>query len=119
MKLSRLPLLLLLVSPACAKDRDDDDGITPQDSGVNDTGANDTGVNLGFDAREVAGDIATAQCQFLTRCVPEYYDANAFDEAACITETTDGLAEAFNEYGPLIQAGRVMYSATAKDGCVS
>jgi hypothetical protein len=121
MKLSRLPLVLLLASSACAKDRDSDDGITPTDSGVNnqDTGVADTGPNLGFDVREVANDIAVAQCAYLTRCAPEFYDANAIDEATCVTDTTDQLASNFEDLGDIIAAGRMAYSASQKDACVA
>src|SRR5688572_1830864 len=119
MKLSRLPLLVLLLC-SCAKDRGDDDGVLPPaDSGVNDTGAADTGVNLGFNAREVAAEIAAAQCAYFTRCIPEYYDANAIDEAQCRTDTTDSIASAYEDLAPVISAGRIMYNEIQKTACVS
>jgi hypothetical protein len=120
MKLSRLPFLFLFLSSACAKDRDNDGGSNlPKDSGVEDMGVADTGVDLGFEARAVATDIATAQCQFFSRCVPEYYDANAIDQATCVTDTTDALVESFEDLAPLFQAGRVVYNESQKNGCVS
>lgn len=77
-----LPLLSLVLMTACSKGRESDDGVTLKDTGVTpDSGvAPDSGTNLGFNAREVAGEIAVAQCAYLTRCAPEYYDANATDE---------------------------------------
>ena len=119
MKLSRLPLLFLLGSAACANDRDNDDSVQPKDSGVEDTGMTDTGVELGFNTREVAAELSAAQCQFITRCAPEYYEAFGTTEAECITESTDSLVEVYEQdLAPLIQAGRLTYNAADKDACV-
>ncbi len=116
--MKRLPLLLpLLLATACSKSSDD--GAVLKDAGTTDTGvAPDSGVDLGFDSQAVATSLASAQCAFFTRCVPEYYDANATDETACVSNAVENLMAAYQDYAPLIQAGRVVYNADMKDACV-
>ena len=51
-------------------------------AGTGDTGTPDSGVNLGFEVQAVAGELAAAECGYLSRCVPEYYDVTQTDQAA-------------------------------------
>jgi hypothetical protein len=115
-----LPLLSLVLMTACSKGRETDDGVTLKDTGVTpDSGVADTGTNLGFNAQEVANDIAVAQCAYLTRCAPEFYDANNTDEPGCVAQTTEDLVANFEDLAEPLAAGRMVYSATQKDACVS
>jgi hypothetical protein len=118
MKLSRLPLLLLLAA-ACSDERGDDGTMIPKgDAGTGDTGTPDSGVNLGFEVQAVAGELAAAECGYLSRCVPEYYDATQTDQAACVAETTDAIVAAYESLAPLIDAGRMRFDEAQKDACL-
>lgn len=123
MSRSRLPLplacALAIALSACSGDtRGPGGGGTKQkaDAGMEMT---DTGVqDEGIDEQAISAELAQAQCAYLTRCVPEYYDSANTDEPGCVQELTEAFAESFADIDTLMSADRMTYDEAQKDLCI-
>lgn len=112
-----LPLVLAVAVSACSSDNRNSGTVTPKtkmDAGVTDTGVQDDGI----DRQAIAADLAQAQCAYLTRCIPEYYDSANTDENGCVQDLTQDFADSFGDIDTLLAAERLTYDEAQKDLCV-